>query len=142
MTSQTTEYVTHPGKFEGSGLIGEILYELSMSGFWFSDYASSPDGAGDWAAIETDLHIETIRDRLAGTELAQYDFPIDFPVHVVVYHDAQGFFDVDDFDTRTAAEKHYNDKVAPSFNVPDYDEYDAYNDLEREPDYSMPDSWN
>ncbi len=107
---QNPEYVPGPGKFESSGLIGELLYaSLGIGG---SDGSLGDETFGLYDLF-TDVNTNQLRLMAhdAGlTEELKHAFrsgDITVPVHAIVSEDSQGFFEVTEYETAADARRQW-----------------------------------
>jgi hypothetical protein len=101
-----------PGKYEGSGSVGEFFHDKSLDGWADEEVGDATDGLGHAALLTfADDPIQIVDND--GHEI----------VHaVIVYTDTQGFVDVDTFTSVEAAETHFSKKVRPVLELPVEDE--------------------
>ncbi len=67
-----------PGKFEGSGAIGEAVYELVQDASYLDEELGSSADMGTWYGLVTNLDVPGVRGK----------------VYAIVSESSQGFFDV------------------------------------------------
>jgi len=81
------EAETYPGKFESSGPLGELLYDLSLES-WQDDELGDAIEYGLWAALFRNLEV---KDKRTGKVLK---------IHAILSEDSEGFVYVDEYDSQ------------------------------------------